>query len=661
MTITSHRLALGAISALAVAVSLTPMPRSRATEQEPEPETTTTQSPFDATALGAVLRANGNEIPKSGEDLVRVLHQVGDFAQLPVPFSAVAMTSGLTHPRVILAPRIKGDAHPDNSGPMDPPNAAPTHPSHSGKATTTPTIRPLSTTALNQPNIEGRLFFAANMERTTASDIRVKTVEFISWNSRKKRFDFGVIDYTTTEPEIKFLDGVRCFSCHKNKGPILGSGPWSNTTNNDVVRDAAKLALKLPKRSKPTASEDDTDPTALLKAQTTFDGMSLIVAEPEAVDAAVRLGSDLVRDRAIYRAMLKSADGRKAFGFLLSAIVDPQPIDKSYREIKQSLDLAFNNSYANFGNDVVAINSASSSTLHDYNPSGSIGTLQTTSGKPAGWGRGSTRPANTTVIWSSSTDKVITYDSRRAAGDPAMASPRQPSSPKAFIHPPTTVPARPSATVSAISLARVMGLTEADRAFLSQILADTAQRINKPNKVTAATLAREVFGGPSFADNWKTGDIPDREEFKDRFVAGLTAVANTYQLTEGLKVDRHNYASGPNCMPVPGKEDREPEIVPTTACLRCHDIRGVGKPVFNPIPMLAFDPLDKRSREAWVLNADAKQKQPILDRMLKRLVTDKDMPPEDSLEHDLFRVKEPASFNAVKEFLETELMKLNGN
>jgi hypothetical protein len=215
--------------------------------------------------------------------------------------------------------------------------------------------------------------------------------------------------------------------------------------------------------------------------------------------------------------------------------------------------------------------------------------------------------------------------------------------------------------VSASALARVIGLTEGDRAYMSRLLADTSRRINKPNKVTDETLAREVFAGPSFADNWKTGDIPDREEFKDRFVAGLTAVAKSYKLVEGLRVNRSEYASGPNCMTVPGKEDREPEIVPTTACLRCHDVRGIGKPAFNPIPMLAFDPFDKQSREAWVRNADPKQKQPILERMLKRLVTDKDMPPEDSFEHDLFRGKDPASFHAVKDFLETELMKLRGN
>ena len=63
-----------------------------------------------------------------------------------------------------------------------------------------------------------------------------------------------------------------------------------------------------------------------------------------------------------------------------------------------------------------------------------------------------------------------------------------------------------------------------------------------------------------------------------------------------LKVTRASYASGPNVAPLPGREEKELPVVATTACIRCHDVRGVGKPAFNPIPMLAFDPFDKTSR-----------------------------------------------------------------
>ena len=44
--------------------------------------------------------------------------------------------------------------------------------------------------------------------------------------------------------------------------------------------------------------------------------------------------------------------------------------------------------------------------------------------------------------------------------------------------------------------------------------------------------------------------------------------------------------------------------------------------------------------------------------MLKRIGTDKDMPPADSTEHELYRVKNPAALNAVKDWLDAELKKL---
>jgi len=645
-------------------LSLIPQINANAPLEEPQQREPSPQSAYDHSAIGVVLRANSNEVPASGEELIRVLKQVGEFAQLPVSFSSVSMSSGLTSPRVIIAPKTGGElqAEPEE---VKGAKSSSSRMSHS-KAQPTTQPRQLNNAAVDRPNLEGRLFFAANMEKANDSRIRVKTVEFISWNSRKKGFDFGVIDYSSDAPEIKLLDGVRCMSCHKNKGPILGSGPWSNTTNNQIVRKATLIALNLHNQTSIAASwnslktdalGEDMKPILDLKAQTTFDGMSLVLPEPEAVDAAVRIGSDLVRDRAIYRAMLKSADGRKAFAFLLSAVVDSQPIDKSFQQVKHSMDLAFVNSFTAFGNDVVAIHNTSSSILRDYSPAASMGSLKSANGKPAAWGKRSMLPANTTLSWSGTTEKVMDYDSRRTNSNSAMVSARQPSSTKAFVPAMADFPALPSKAVSAAGLARAIGLTETDRSFLFQLLQGVAQRINKA-KVTEATLAQEVFSGPSFADNWKTGDIPDRGEFKDRFVAGLSAVANDYQLYDGIKADRRDYASGPYLMTTPGKEDRETEIVPTTACLRCHDVRGVGKPTFNPIPLLAFDPFDKKSRDVWVSNANSSQKLSILSLMLKRLATERDMPPDDSLEHDLFRSKDPDSFDSVRDFLESELKKL---
>ena len=306
------------------------------------------------------------------------------------------------------------------------------------------------------PILEGRLFFAANFERSFTNSLLVTTLEFISWNTRKKQFEFGVIEFAPEGPEISRLNGVRCFACHKNKGPILGIGPWSNTTKNDVVRAAAATALEsLHLRNHPPAQPGIKDPTVLLRSQTTYDGISVVVADPEAVDFAVRLGSDLARDRAVYRAMVKSANGRQAFHYLLATLVEPQPIEVSYQMVKPQLDRVFDVNYGNFGNDVAAIHNKSFSTLHDYSPAGSMGKIKTTLGQEISWGAGSFQPPSTTIVWSGTTDEVTAYDNRRCAGDPAIAPGKQPSNPRSFVRTIMEgVPTRPSAAVSGRSLAQ---------------------------------------------------------------------------------------------------------------------------------------------------------------------------------------------------------------
>jgi hypothetical protein len=108
----------------------------------------------------------------------------------------------------------------------------------------------------------------------------------------------------------------------------------------------------------------------------------------------------------------------------------------------------------------------------------------------------------------------------------------------------------------------------------------------------------------------------------------------------------------------PGAEVREAEVVPTTACLRCHDVRGPGKPPgVEPIPALAFDPFDKAGREAWLRATPANRRGPVLGRMFKRVAVNKDMPPVDAAEYELFRTANPAAFDEVRAFLEAELRK----
>ena len=679
----SNRFLLLAPAALALTafLSLRATPEAAA-DDKPAVRVGSLSQTYECTAIGEVIKANGDKVPRNGTELMKALARVGDFAQLPVPFSAVALDSGLTHPRVLIAPRagraLGESGFEDSEEPALPklpfgvrpsrgqpirPGVLPAQPADTNQPQ-------LSPAKLTQSHLEGRLFLAANLEHEAGSTPKVKTIEFISWNTSKKRFEFGVIDFSPTDPEIQILDGVRCFVCHKNKGPILGQGPWSNTTNNDHVRAATLSAFNVAAKEEQPATglgnpfgsvlgQGQRTPlvTAEQRQKTTFDGMSLVVGEPEVCDFAIRTGGEIARDREIYLSLAKTADGRKAMVLLLSAIATPQPP----AEVARQIDLTFNTTDANFINNFVSLSKSMSNTLFDFSASGSIGTLRTiTTNQPTGWGGGSTQRTDTIVTFSGNPQTITEYDTKRAGGEPGMPSNRLPSNPRSYIRPTIPVPPRPSAAMNPVNLARMIGISTGDREFMAKQLSEAAQSINNP-KVSPVTLSREVFNTPTFQDMFKAGDIPDREDFKDRFVQALTAVAKANKI-EGPKLNRGDYASGPNCAPGPGHLVKEPVVAPSTACRGCHDIRGVAKQsAFNPIPMLAFDPFDKQARDNWVQSNDAKKRQAVLARMLQRLVTDKDMPPEDSAEYTQFRQKDQASFDALKDWLESELKKAKGN
>ncbi len=615
---------------------------------------------FSGTAIGVVLEANGNEVPKSGAEMMRVLAKLGEFAQLPVTYSAVDLQSGLTKPRVLLTQRPSAVLPPK---PVAKPNPAfPDFFALPDFDPPSPTQAPVNTGALTKPNLEGRLFLAANMEKLNGQ-LTVKTFEFISWNSRKQKFDFGFIECDEKEAQIRLVDGVRCFSCHKNKGPILGQGPWSNTPHNDKLRSSVATSLNINLQSlclpdtigQPTRLDTGFDRNIVKQRSAAVDGFSLLIPQGPAVDAGVRVGGDLIRDRDIYRAMARTPDGRRGLTVLLGAIAAPGPLDRNSQSVKQTLDQTFSDTYSNFAHKWLAVQKAGTDTLVDFNPSGSMGSLQqVTTGSAGGWGGGSTLQTDLRVVWSGTPKQTTDYDAKRADGEHGLPSTRQPSNPKAFVKPPVALPPKPSAAVSAVGLARLIGLTEGDRAFLASQLSDAAQRIGK--KTTPAAVAKDVFAGPQFSVVFTAGEIPDREDFKDRFVTGLNAVLKAKGAQEFV-VARADYASGPNVAPVAGKEEAEPVVVATTACLRCHDVKGAGKVAFNPIPLLAFDPLDKTSRETWAKATPAKTRAVVLARMVKRLSEDRDMPPEDSAEYDQFRTKNPAALDAAKAWVEAELLK----
>jgi hypothetical protein len=582
-------------------------------------------SAFDHTAIGFLIAANRGKIPATGDELKLALDGLGDFAQLPIPFSAVALDSGLSHPRVVITqrPAFFIPQQVKNSPAMQPP--APNTPKTS-QAPKTP-YDLLGTASMNRPNLAGRLFLAANM---VAGDqpgkSHVKTVEFISWNSRSKKFDFGIIEDMGATPGIKIVDGVRCFSCHKNKGPILGNNPWSNTTHNDLVRSASAGIFNI-------EAKDPIESNKQEKKEVCVDGMKLLTPRAAEVDAAIRVGADLLHNRRIFHALTQSPNGRGVLLLLFCTIIEPgslEVLDNQIRPLINRTDLT------RFLSDATAINnSVVPSRLNDFSPVGSGG-----------------------MSWGCPSNLVALYDSNRAAGNHGLSGEHLPSNPKAFFRLQLPPPSQPSDLLSAVMLARTIGLTEGDRKFLRETLNATLRTAGHQHE-NPSEIARHVFDGPSFADILNRGDLPDRDDFKDRFVAGLT---------EGLKVNgisldylpgRDKYTCGPKQDLSNKVNDNEFEIIPTTNCLRCHDVRPPGKnSQFSPIPMLAFDPFDKASRKAWLATADTKRKEAVLTRMLKRIVADQDMPPVDSLEFKMFRSKDPASFDEVKHFLESELKKV---
>ena len=575
-----------------------------------------------------MLEANGWKVPATGAELVAALAKLGDFVQLPVTFSAVALHSGLSHPRVVITMRPSSQP-----GMVTQFSGGFGWGGGGGQAKLvagTPT--PLGATPANKPSLEGRLFLAANTEPNDHGRPVVKTVEFISWNGHRQKFDFGVIEgMGGGKPELKVLDGTRCFSCHKNRGPIMGVAPWSNTAHNDLVRATAAPLLRFPNRLNQDGKEDSS-----LGPRTDIDGLALLTPNGPEVDAAVRQGADVLRDRERFKLLARTPEGRKAFVMLLGAIAARGPLDKLDQKLKLDLNAI---DLVPFLRDAHAANKAlAPSALADFSPAGPV-TKAVLVRTPAG-------PAN----------QVARYDALCAAGQHGLPSEHQPSNPKAFVRPPVPVPTHPSQLVSAVVLARAIGLSEDDRAWLAGFADIASRRFDTP-PLTPAAVASAIFTGPAFTDVVETGALPERDDFKDRFVTGISAVLRSRKSDGGIPTARERYTSAPPVNPLAG-EEQETAVLPSHACLACHDVRGAGKVAFNPIPALAFDPFDATARDAWLKSADRKKKAEVLARLVKRLGTDKDMPPEDSTEHALYRVKDPAALNAVREWLDAELKKV---
>jgi hypothetical protein len=607
--------------ALALALLVANVPAPALAQEKKAPLKRNPDSPYAHTAIGAVVDANGGKVPTSGAELVAALAKLGNFAQLPVSFSAVALDSGLTHPRVVFtqSPSITIQVREWNS---------------SGTSTRTVVLPPdpINHIEPNHTQLQSRLFLAANTE-VGPDGLKVRTVEFISWNTRKLKFDFGAIEgMHTDQPELKILDGVRCFSCHKNKGPIMGITPWSNTMHDDVVRTAALNALhmhlKVPLRTELPISATD--------------GLSFKSTRALPVDIAVRLGAAVPRDRAMFKRLAEAPDTQKALVVLFESLLRLAPPEKADQpgapdkapkpESLEKIDKAIQGTL----DTLIPVRLARDARNNHLNgPSCGLRDFS-----PVGRGV--------------RTVDVMRYDETRAKGQSRLPSEFQPSNPKAFAEPQVRG-TRPSDFMNATVLAQTMGLSEGDRLFLSGALDETVKRLKNP-ALTRDAVAHTIFTGPAFADVLATGTIPDRDDFKDRFVAGIRAALKAQKVNDEFWKERDTYASAPKFDPS-AKEEKELVALPSHACMACHDVPSTRK-AFNPIPVLPFDPFDTSARAEWLKTTDRKRKVENLGRLLKRIGTDKDMPPTDSTEHELFRAKDPAALNAVKDWLDAELKKL---
>lgn len=643
-------------AAIVILVSLT-----SAQAAEPAPNSL----PDSDTAISAMIAANGGKLPRTGEDLWRAARKVGRFTQLPIPFSAVRLNSGLNAPRVVLAA---------SGGPNDP----------------------------NSVSVDARLFLAANMERTEGGDPRVTSVEFISWNGSRRAFDFGLIEGMggAEEPQLRIVEGGKCFSCHKNRGPILGVRPWSNTTADDVLRYAEASLFKLSGTKLPLTG-DFAFPKELASRRDRVDGMALAMPEAPETEAIVRRGASLRTDRALFRSLSRTPEGRKALEIMLVAIAEPGRLDADAK-VSRAIDDAFTGQLPKhvaewkelklaekssrlFDMDptrmVLAAGVRSQKGLYAINPQGTLvpglpggivstWTIPTPPAQRAMAGLASPDPQvrlaaakalgeiQANQSFSATLNEIAQYESARSRGSHGTVSAVQPSNPRAFVPPVFANPRRASEVVNPQLLAATIGLSEGDRRFLSRLLVDSVKRISGARPTTAA-LAKQAFGSEAFAEFFAGGPLPDRDEFKDRFVEGLDDVLKArYKLTTSFAPERRTYASGSRYNPK-AVEEKEAAIVPTTACLRCHDVSASGKASrFDLIPPLAFDPFDKPGRAAWLKSADPKKRQQVLTRMLERMSTDADMPPEDAPEQE-FRTKDSAAFAEATEYLTAEFKRLH--
>src|SRR5262245_22627398 len=123
------------------------------------------------------------------------------------------------------------------------------------------------------------------------------------------------------------VDGVKCFSCHKTKGPILGGGPWSNTTHNSLLRTAASELLGgEAAQPEPAPGLGGRFPPGLdinPRARGRLGDIDVLSAQAFKVDEHVRLGAERLRNRDAFRLTTRYPGGSKFLVTMLGGLVAP--------------------------------------------------------------------------------------------------------------------------------------------------------------------------------------------------------------------------------------------------------------------------------------------------------------------------------------------------
>ena len=342
-------------------------------------------------------------------------------------------------------------------------------------------------------------------------------------------------------------------------------------------------------------------------------------------------------NRETFRLMNASDAGRKAFVALLVAIVQPGQLDINERGWKAAVDpWRSDQSYLRFANDwLVLAKTTNLGILIDFAPlprkvyrMGGTATADhpvTAARRVPHSQRGHELRTEGEPIITQNQRLFANEHGRTAPHRDLRSGPRerfsrhaeraQPSNPQAFVQPAPKATQKPSGMVNPVMLANTIGLTEGDRKFMAEALADAAKRLTKQKVTRRGAGEAGVRGaGVRRRARGRAAARPRRLQGPLRRRAQHRARRRSYKLADGFAPERGEYAREPKRDPKASKKSRPPWC-PTSACLRCHDVRdgAKGAASFDPIPPLAFDPFDETGpRRLWLQTATAKRKQEVL-------------------------------------------------